>query len=318
MRKHSLTPNQGLSLSQSQSISNLCNQRAREIKNLLDNLNNHSREVTMKGKNGKVHTVFKGKKIPKNVVDLLTEKAKLHACQAFLMENIKAKDSLLNNAKSEQADISVIEKPKLPVFFDVSFEVLRQVKEEFGWEQLTASEYNEFLEAEAYAAHIGQFIHDGCPLDVLRKELPTIPAIEWIELEAGKKTPVEIKIHHTPEELLKYHEELAGLHRNYEQRVNYFKAKVKNLTTKENARIAKVNADLQDDATKKNADLQTVYDSVLNKYNNDVRKVRADFEKKRQNDIQEVVTMRINVDARFQKLVDEFLKKLPETKDKII
>jgi hypothetical protein len=33
--------------------------------------------------------------MPTNVVELLTEKARLSATQAFLMENIKAKDELI-------------------------------------------------------------------------------------------------------------------------------------------------------------------------------------------------------------------------------
>jgi hypothetical protein len=37
-----------------------------------------------------------GNPIPTNVVELLTEKARLSATQAFLMENIKAKDELIN------------------------------------------------------------------------------------------------------------------------------------------------------------------------------------------------------------------------------
>jgi hypothetical protein len=48
-----------------------------------------------------------------------------------------------------------------------------------------------------------------------------------MNIKDGEKTPVEIKIHHNSEDLLKIHEELAALHRQYEQRVNYFKAKVK-------------------------------------------------------------------------------------------
>jgi hypothetical protein len=116
------------------------------------------------------------------------------------------------------------------------------VNEKWGWDQLTVAEYNEFLEAEAFAAHIGQFIHKGGKLDQLRAELPTIKTLEFMEIETGKKTPMTISVHHKADDLMELHEELAGLHRGYEQKVNYFKAKVKNAVTAENARIAKENA----------------------------------------------------------------------------
>ncbi len=51
--------------------------------------------------------------------------------------------------------------------------------------------------------------------------------LEFMEIETGKKTPLKVTIHHTPEQLLEIHEELAALHRGYEQKVNYFKSKVK-------------------------------------------------------------------------------------------
>ena len=95
MKKNSLTPNKGLSLSQAQSISNLCNQRAREITANLAGINNFSKIVDT-GK--KKLTIVNGKPLPENIIALLTEKAELHACQAFLMENIKLKEFLLERA----------------------------------------------------------------------------------------------------------------------------------------------------------------------------------------------------------------------------
>ena len=84
MKNHSLR-SKGLSLSQASSISNLCNQRVTEISNVLTNVNNFSKKVNI---GGEEHTIVAAKKLPENVVELLKEKAELHACQGFLMENI--------------------------------------------------------------------------------------------------------------------------------------------------------------------------------------------------------------------------------------
>ncbi len=310
MKKNSLTPNSGLSLSQAQSISNLCYQRAMKIEGELSTVNNFSKTIKV---NKEEKTIKKAIPLPKNVVDLLREKATLHACQAFLMENIKAKDEMLNEAKKGVADVSTVERPKEPDF--VEFDEIPAVGEAFGWDQLTASENNKYHEAEAFAAHIGKFIHKDGHLDRLREELPHIPDIEWFEVEDGKKTPVTITKHHDADQLLRVHEELAALHREYEQKVNYFKSKVKNLTTAENARIAKENADKQAEAQKTNENLRTEYRNAMKDYQEKVRKVRGDFEIQRQARIAEIASMRITVDPIFQRTVDEFKAKLPESQE---
>ena len=307
MKKHSLLPNKGLSLSQAQSISNLCNQRALEINKRFIAVNNFSKSVEI---NGKTRVLKKGEKLPENTIELLSERAKLFACQAFLMENIKAKDLLLKAAKTATADISHLTMPERPKHISPADNTLANVDEAWGWGQLSTKQVNEFYEAEAYAAHIGQFIHDGSILNTLRENLPNTPAIEWITIKDGEKTPVDINIHHDADELMKLHEELAALHRKYEQRVNYFKAMVKNLVTAENARIAAHNNEIANEVAKQNALLQAEFDKKFMEYHDEVRKIRSEFEKERQKKIAEIASMRIDVDARFQDVVDMFLEQL--------
>jgi hypothetical protein len=304
MKKHSLT-DKGLSMSQAQSISNLCNQSAREIERTIEEINNYSKKIKVEDTD---HTIQESHPLPKDIVALIEKKGKFHACQAFLMENIRTKDTLLGEAKSTGVDISSIERPNTPDWKKAV--IIPNVDENFGWSQLTSSEVNEYLEAESMSSHIGQFIHKGSKLDLLRRELPNIPSIEWFNVEDNKKTPVTIEKHHNSSELLKLHEELAAKHRDYEKRVNYFKAKVKNLTTNENARIAKENAIAQADAEKINNELSAEYNNSLNIYNEKVKTLKSEFEVERQNKIKGIVSLRIQVDSRFQDTVDYFLKSL--------
>jgi hypothetical protein len=303
MKKNSLDKN-GLSLSQAQSISNLCNQRAKEISNKLDNINNVSKEITI---NSETYIETQGNPIPDNVVSLLREKANLSATQAFLMENIKAKDGLINDIRFDLFNYG-LEQPVKPE--EITEPLPGEVDEEWGWDQLTQSEYNEFLEAEAYASHIGQFIHKRGTLDRLRSELPNIKTLEFMEIETGKKTPLKVTIHHSSEQLLAVHEELAALHRGYEQRENYFKAKVKNSVTSENARIQKQRADIQTRLNSENEKLRRQYTDACNKYSEERTKAAQEFEAKRQERIQEAANLKINVDNRFQSVIDTFLKQL--------
>ena len=301
--KNSLA-SKGVSMSQAQSISNLCNQRSKDITAQLADINNVSKELTI---GSETYIETKGNPIPGNVVQLLQDKAKLAATQAFLMENIKAKDDLINEIRFEVFDYGV-EEPLRPR--EVVETLPSEVDGNFGLDQMTAAEYNEYLEAEAYASHIGQFIHKKGTLDRLRAELPTIKTLEFMEIEVGKKTPLKVSIHHTPEQLLAIHEELAALHRGYEQKVNYFKSKAKNAVTSENAKIQRERADIQSRVNTENEKLRREYADACSKFYEERKKASQEFEAKRQERIQEAANLKINVAERFQDVVDEFLNQL--------
>lgn len=303
MKNNSLST-KGLSLSEAQSISNLCNQRAIEIENKLSQVNSCEKTIQYQSKD---YITQVGVKLPLNLKDLLVEKGTLHACQAFLMENIKAKNNMMAAMVNARADISDIKMPEHPDFVDEN--LLNRVDEDWGWSQLSVSEINEYYQSEALAAHIGKFIHKGSKLESLRNETTNMKSIEWMEVEVGKKTPVEIKSNHTSEELALLHEELAGLHRQYEQRTNYFKAKVKNLTTEENARIAGLNKIESNRVNDENYIINNQYKKHMEIYNNAVSKVKNQFEEYRQQEIKRISALRIQVDARFQSIVDMFLVK---------
>jgi len=296
----------GLSMSQAQSVSNLCNQAAQNIANELDAVNNASKTF----KHEKVDfTYVKGTPLPRNVKDLLLKKAKYHSCQAFLMEAMKAKDDMLSSIEEEAPDFK--EKAPQREFVDRPT-ILDSVSESWGWNQLSDKELAEYLEVEAYASHIGQFIHRGGKLTNLRKEINDLPAIEFINIKDNEKTPVLVSAHHTPSKLNELHEDLAKLHREYEQRVNYYKAKVKNLVSDENARIHKVNNLLIQEAAIQQEKFDREYTIAFNEYDARKKAFYSDFEANRESRMKETAQLRIVVDPRFQDVVDEFLTKSEE------
>lgn len=301
--KHALS-SKGLSLSQAQSISNLCNQRSRDIQSSISVINNAEKILKFEGADLVSQT---GNPMPVNIVELLQEKSRLHATQAFLMENIKAKEELLANERRASLRFEK-ESPSSPDFEYA--EELDHVSESWGWDQLTTSQWEEYLEAEAYASHIGQFIHKGGKLDELRKELPTMQLLEWAEIETGKKTPVQVEKHHTLSGLSAIHEELSMLHRGYEQRVNYFKAMVKNAVTVENARRERVNADEAARVNQINDVLKSDYDTLRREWIEARKQAEFAFNEAKQKEIARIAALRIEVPARFQPVVDEFLKGL--------
>jgi predicted RND superfamily exporter protein len=147
-------------------------------------------------------------------------------------------------------------------------------------------------------------------LDKLRAELPTIKTLEFMEIEVGKKTPMKVSVHHTPEQLLSIHEKLAALHRGYEQKVNYFKSKVKNTVTTENAKIQKERGVIQARVNEQNSEAANTYKLSYDKWAGEERKAQHEFEEARQARIQDAVNLKIEVAERFQSVVDEFLNQL--------
>ena len=305
MKKNSLST-KGLSLSQAQSISNLCFQEARDIQSKIENINNCEKTLTLPTG---VYVETQGFPIPENIGELLHKKATLHATQAFLMENIQSKSNLIEELKNKKFvyNVQKPEEPNLEYFFSKE-----SVDEDWGWEQLTVDEHNEYLESEAYASHYGQFIHKGGKLDKLRNELPKLKTLEWIEIEKDKKTPLDVSIHHTIDQLGDLHKEFSSIHRDHEQRVNYFKAKVKNLVTIENARIANENADTQGKVNDVNKKLTRDYVNLINEWQDNYRKSNMEFNAEIQNEIGRVSSLRISVDSRFKPVIDQYLSFLKE------
>jgi len=300
--KHSLS-SKGLGSSQAQSISNLCNQRCRDITAQLSVINNASKTLTV---DGIMYTSAVGHPLPINVVGSLNELARLHATQAFLMENIRAKDQLINDKRRENFKYTqVVDRPKLDVAYP-----LDNVSESWGWEQLTTAEWQEFIESESYAAHIGQFIHSRGKLDNLRKQLPSMDLLEWQEVEEGKKTPVVVTPHHTMDQLTLLHEDLSSTHKAHEQRVNYFKAKVKNAVTLENARIERANADEQTVVNSHNDSLLSEFKILSDKWRSDNKQKALEFNEVTQKEINRLAKLKIEIPARFQSVVYEFLQGL--------
>lgn len=294
----------GLSMSEAQSISNICYQKALDIANQLSVINNFSRTITIGNKD---YVETPGNKIPDNVVELILSKGKYHAVQAFLMENIKAKEALIKSLQNEVL-VFDIEAPVMGKLVELN--LIPEVNEAWGKSQLTLDEINTYLLAEATAAHVGQFIHIKSKLDNLRNELPNIKTLEWIEVEAGKKTPVDIQVHHSQEDLSELYEKFSKIHREEEQKVNFLKAKIKNLVTSENARIAEVNGLETSRVNRLNSEIRESYTTAYTKWRGDLAVAEKKFEEARNKKIQEAASLKIKTAPQFQETVDEILKTL--------
>lgn len=177
----------GLSMSQAQSISNLCNQNAQEIQREIESYNNCSKMISLSGQS---YLMQEGIVIPEDILDKLKTKGDLHATQAFLMEAIKSKESEIGRIRNLTPDTSHLTQPVR--VYAPDYEIEDNVEESWGWSQLTDSEYSKYLQEEALASHLGQFIHKNGKLSELRRELPNISTLEWFEVEDGKRLRLKL------------------------------------------------------------------------------------------------------------------------------
>lgn len=297
----------GLSMSQAQSISNICNQRCIEIDSRINAANVASRVIKI---DGEYLVETPAVKLPSEIVELLIMKGELAGTQAFLMEAIKAKEALIREITIRSFDVEEFyknnpEPVKEPI---TSPTLLAEVDETWGWNQLSLKETAEYLAVEASASHIGQFIHKVGKLSRLRNELTQLKTLEWIEIETGKKTPVIVTPNATPEELFKLHEELATKHSELEARVNYFKAKVKNLVTLENARINTLNSNVYKEYQTKVREVSNIYNADYSEWRAKFDAAHSEFLAQKELDKKETIALRISVDPRFQSVVNTITK----------
>ena len=134
--KNSLSK-KGLSLSEAQSISNLCNQHAAEIDRIFNQVTPSHKTVKIDGVD---YVTEQGVSLPENVKDVLLKKCSLHALQAFLMENIKAKNEMLKDIDKRRFVFDE-EEPTYPELEDVKLEPAVDIV--WGFEQLSLDEVNE-------------------------------------------------------------------------------------------------------------------------------------------------------------------------------
>jgi hypothetical protein len=85
---------------------------------------------------------------------------------------------------------------------------------------------------------------------------------------------------------------------------------VKNAVTVENARRERVNADEYARVNQINKELSAQYDILRREWTEARKQAEFAFNEAKQKDIERIAALRIEVPARFQPVVDEFLKGL--------
>lgn len=292
----------GLSITQAQSASNLANQKAMSIKDDLDRWQIIKASVKL---DGTVYVLNHGVElINSEVKEMLMNISQLHAVQAFLMYNLKERQAMMKEIEYREFEFE----------YDVEQPIRPEPKESISIEEFnpfSAKEQAEYLAVEAYAAHIGQFIHKDEQLDKYRKNFHAM--MDFDTRVIGEETlPVTKEEKVSKDALDALHEDLSKEHRKYNQRLNYFKAKSKNLLDKHSQQIYVENNAIQD----YNEGVFQAYNTERqlwnDKYNVAKAKARNIFDAQVSSDLNKVSQLRITIPQEYKELIDELI----ETGDK--
>lgn len=153
------------------------------------------------------------------ISSLIEKKANIYRLSAWLRENIKK----LSNQQQDIESESYIAQP----FLVGEPEFQEMVDLEWAFDQLNIREQAEYLAVEAQAAAYGKYVHDKGLCNVWLKQISDLKTIERGNFFTITETTCAT-------ELNTLHTNLVKKHREYNSRVNYYKAKINNMVNAEN------------------------------------------------------------------------------------
>lgn len=218
-------------------------------------------EVNIDGNN---HTISNPDKL--NPEDLYTI-GKNFGFSAWLREAIKFGDDGLAKLRSASLDQFIVaDEDKVPEFSDLIPPLIKRIPRVLNLNEnpnpadyLDIGELADYFYVESMSAHIGKAIHgkEGF-INKIREE--TFKKEEFARFRLNDKEYLANKTYmYSDEDINKLFMNLQAQHRNYEQKVNFYKAKIKNLASQEFVKASNEYKLASDIATQE-------YDAAMNAY----------------------------------------------------
>jgi hypothetical protein len=222
--------NDGLSMSEANAVAGKAGDIGDSVSRLLNQTGSFIKTTELDGKNV---TLVQPKKI-ENLVDVAKKDGDLYGLKAYLMEAIKAKNSVIDNLKKTDLENFAEENEKLHVY-DKKEDLPPEhetVNENTILQKWSLSERAEYYLLEAQVAHLGKKVHPGGVLDRLAQESFEGVRYEREELNSGQgatKTHIaEVRSLYTPEEAQNAFYNLHDTRRELEKKLNWYKARLQN------------------------------------------------------------------------------------------
>ena len=263
------------------------NYTANIIKELCERISNEIKQLTLfkgtlnfQGKQTEYNKVYK----VENLEEKCLEEGNLYALSAWLREAIKSKEALLRQVENDNFDISLLNE----VNYGKATSLLTEDEVKYS---LLINELAEYLAYEAKAAHIGKKVHPNGIFEQWFNMIKNTPKVQINEI--NKDYIVEFDQVVDEKDLYQVYFTLQKEYREAEQKVNYYKAKVKNLLNEKNQEINQKNRALQD---KLSQDLEIQNSKNL--------ALQAEINNLRGQKLKEVSELKIIIPNELQKTLD--------------
>lgn len=263
------------------------NYTANIIKELCERISNEIKQLTLfkgtlnfQGKQTEYNKVYK----VENLEEKCLEEGNLYALSAWLREAIKSKEALLKQVENDNFDISLLNE----VNYGKATSLLTEDEVKYS---LPINELAEYLAYEAKAAHIGKKVHPNGIFEQWFNMIKNTPKVQINEI--NKDYIVEFDQVVDEKDLYQTYFTLQKEYREAEQKVNYYKAKVKNLLNEKNQEINQKNRALQD---KLSQDLEIQNSKNL--------ALQAEINNLRGQKLKEVSELKIIIPNELQKTLD--------------
>lgn len=297
----------GISSSQANHVSNLIRERNKVVASEIDTTGAY-REILKK--DGETFHIRNPRK-----VDLLTlsqQEGELYALSAWLREAIKAREALLtyyrNCPHTEFGQLPSWPNgaaPTMPVRVNItppSKATDADILATFSVKDLA-----EYWTLEAKAAHIGKRIHKGGVVSNIREELLARKedTTTFVQID-GKSHPVNFTSVYNLDEVTESFDKLQSLHRDYEKKLNWYKARIQNGMSELDAkRQGDYKAAYETAANQFNSDIEA-YNGLVRLMNDSIVKQTAENEKARAEKLREVSAWKILIPDDLSEVYKQF------------
>lgn len=224
----------GISSSQANHVANLIKEKNKVVDSELNNTAAYKEVLRREGENFTLKNPQ-----PVDLFNLSRREGELYALSSWLREAIKARETLLTFYRECPhtffGEVPVWNPPPSPVKKQIP--VPAKATEADIFETFSLKELAEYWALESKAAHIGKRIHKGGTVSNIREEiLANKDSVTTFTVMDGKHYPVSFEKVYSIDDVSDAFDKLQKLHRGYEQKLNFYKAKIQNGMTELNAK----------------------------------------------------------------------------------
>lgn len=294
----------GISSSQANHVANLIKEKNKVVDSQLSNTGAYKEYMDKDGA-----TFCLKNPQPVDLLNLAQVEGNLYALSSWLREAVKARETLLKHYRECPhvvfGDLPVANVPAAPVKRQIPAPA--KATDSDILENFSIKDLAEYWTLEAKAAHIGKRIHKGGIISNIREEILTnkdsVTAFTPID---GKHYPITFQKVYEIEAVSLAFDELQKVHREFEQKLNYYKARIQNGITELDAkRLSEYRAAQEAENIRYNKEA-TDYNDAVRKFQDSVVLKTAENEELRARKLREVSARKIAIPDELRDIYKQF------------